>query len=130
MLSAHYACTHCDRSYEPPAGETPEQAFDTAWKAALLQTVRRNLEAHYAAAIEARERLHYQIFTAVYFPEREDQPTMDTLAEHFSITREQVKYAIERVRKRYERLLRQEIRDQVGPDVDVEEEIRKLVGSG
>ena len=40
---------------------------------------------------------------------------------------ERVRYALEQVRKHWERLLRHEVRDQVGPDVDVEEEIRKFL---
>ena len=60
----------------------------------------------------------------------EDRPTLDALAERFGLTRDQVRYAMEQVRKRSERLLRQEVRDQVGADVDLEEEIRKLAAIG
>jgi RNA polymerase sigma-70 factor (ECF subfamily) len=128
FVSIHSLMEDSDRAYEPPDKETPEEAFDRAWKAALLQTVRRNLEAHYAAVIEPEERLRFQIFSALHFVEREeDRPTQEALSERFRLTRDQVRYAIEQVRKRSERLLRQEVRDQVGADVDVEEEIRKLL---
>ena len=130
-MSIHGLMEDSDRAYEPPDRETPEEAFDRDWKVALLQTVRRNLEAHYAVAADPEEQLRFQIFAARHFVEREDdQPTQDALAARFCITRDQVRYAEEQVRKRSERLLRQEIRDQVGADVDVEEEIRKLAGIG
>ena len=54
-------------------------------------------------------------------------PTEQEFAERFGVSHNQVKYALQQVRKRWERLLRQEICDQVGADVDVEEEMRKLV---
>ncbi len=117
-----------DRTYEPPAGETPEDAFDKEWKVALLRTVRDNLGALYAAASDAAERQRFAIFAATHFVERrEDQPTEEALAERFGVSRDQVRYALEQVRKRWERLVRQEVRDQVGADVDVEEEVRKLL---
>ena len=50
FVSIHSLMDDTERSYEPPAGETPDEAFERGWKAALLQTVRRNLEANYAAA--------------------------------------------------------------------------------
>jgi RNA polymerase sigma factor (sigma-70 family) len=127
FVSIHSLMEDSDRAYEPPDKETPEEAFDRDWKAALLQTVRRNLEALYAAALDPKERLRFEIFRALHFVEREeDRPTQEAIAERFGITRDQVCYAVEQVRKRSKRLLRQEIRDQVGPDVDVEDEVRKL----
>lgn len=128
LVSIHDLMCDSDRAYEPPAGETPEDAFDRAWKTGLLQSVRDNLEAHYVALSDAQERQRFEIFAALNFVERdEDRPTLDELAEHFGLTRDRVRYAIDQVRKRSERLLRQEIRDQVGPDVDVEQEMRKLL---
>jgi RNA polymerase sigma-70 factor (ECF subfamily) len=129
FVSIHSLMEDSDRAYEPPDKETPEEAFDRAWKDALLKTVRSNLEDHYAEAIDPEERRRFAIFSALHFVERdEDRPTQEALAERFGISRDQVRYAVELVRKRAERLLRQEIRDQVGTDVDVEEEIGKLVG--
>jgi hypothetical protein len=71
--------------------------------------------------------VRFEIFAALHFVERdEDRPTQEALAERFGISRDQVRYAVEQVRKRFDRLLRQEIREQVGSDVDVEEEIQSL----
>jgi len=65
IVSVHDLMRDSDRSYEPPAGETPDEAFDKAWKTALLRTVRDNLEAHYAAASDATEGQRFEIFAAL-----------------------------------------------------------------
>jgi DNA-directed RNA polymerase specialized sigma24 family protein len=131
FVSIHSLIEDSDRDYEPADSETPDEAFDRAWKVALLQTVCRNLEAHYAAAIDPEEKQRFAIFAALHLPEHdEDPPTQDAVARRYGLTRDQVRYAVEQVKKRYDRLLRQEIRDQVGADVDVEEEIRKLLADG
>jgi hypothetical protein len=127
-VSIHGLPDDADRAYEPPTREMPEEVFDKEWKAARLRTVRDNLAALYAASSGAKERQRFEIFAASHFVERsEDQPTQEALAERFGVSREQVRYALDQVRKRWERLLRQEIRDQVGADVDVDEEICKLL---
>ena len=128
FVSIHSLMDASDRAYEPTASETPEEAFDKGWKAALLQTVRRNLEAHYAAAIDPEERRRFEIFAALNLgDDAENRPTQEAIAERFGLTRDQVRYAVEQVRKRSERLLRQEMRDQVGAETDLEDEIRKLL---
>src|SRR4029450_10918178 len=65
FVSIHVLMDDDDRAYEPTDRQTPEEAFDVAWKSALLQTVRRNLEGHYAAALDAEERRRFAIFAAL-----------------------------------------------------------------
>jgi hypothetical protein len=48
-VSIHSLMDDSDRAFEPPARETPEEAFDKAWKTALLRTVRDNLKVHFGA---------------------------------------------------------------------------------
>jgi hypothetical protein len=128
FVSIHDLIEDSDRAYEPADNETPDEAFDRAWTATLLQTVRRNLESHYAAAIDDKERQRFAIFAALHPAERgKDGPGQKAVAKHFGISRHQVCYAVEQVKKRYDGLLRQELRDQVGADVDVDEEIQKLL---
>jgi hypothetical protein len=128
FVSIHSLMADSDRAYEPPDKETPEEAFDRDRKTALLQMVRRNLEAHYATANDPKERQRFAIFAALHLTEGDaPPPTQEAIAKQFGLTRDQVRHAIEVVKRRYLRLLRQEIRDQVGADVDIEEEIRKLL---
>ena len=55
------------------------------------------------------------------------QPTPEELVARFGVSRDKVRYALERVKKRHERLLRQEVRDQVGSEAEIEQELRELL---
>lgn len=128
LVSIHDLMGDQDRAYQPPAGETPDQAFDRHWKAGVLAAVREGLRAYYAGLGRPQEQRRYEIFAARHFEESNDKPpTEEALAQRFGVSRDQVRYALQEVGKRYERFLRQEVRDQVGPDADVEAELRALL---
>jgi DNA-directed RNA polymerase specialized sigma24 family protein len=117
-----------DRTYQPPARETPEEVFHKQWKADLLAAVRRNLQAIYEGGGKPDKRQPFEIFAAYYFVDRlEDQPTQEALAARFGVSRDQVRYALEVVAKRYRHLLRQELRDQGYSEEELDGEIRKLL---
>ncbi len=117
-----------DRTYEPADQETGEEAFDKQWKDSVLATVRRSLQLYYEGTGKVEDRLRFQIFAAYHFAERaSEQPTQEQLAERFGVTREQVRYALEEVGKRYKRFLRQEIRDQVGSEEEIDQELAALL---
>jgi RNA polymerase sigma-70 factor (ECF subfamily) len=116
-----------DRTYEPAAGETPEEAFDRQWRGDLLAAVRRNLAAHYQGTGDPDDAIRYEIFAAYHFAEREsERPTQEHLEARFQKGRGFVQSALDHVKKRYERLLRQEVRDQVGIEDEIEAELRRL----
>jgi hypothetical protein len=72
--------------------------------------------------------MRYEIFAARHrVDSAADQPTQETLASQFGITREQVRYALDEVTKRYERFVRQELREETGSEEEVELEIRELL---
>jgi DNA-directed RNA polymerase specialized sigma24 family protein len=128
LVSVHSLVQDSDRAYEPPDHETPEEAWHRQWKAELLAAVRRNLCEHYEGLTRPEKLLRYEIFAAAHFVDRlDDQPAQDTLAARFSVTREQVRYALEEVGKRYQRFLRQELRAQVGSEEEIDEEIKRLL---
>jgi hypothetical protein len=116
------------RKYEPATGETPEQAFNRQWKEDLFATVRHNLQTYYDGSGDAEKRAWFPIFAAYDLPERpEDQPSQEELAERFHVSRDAIREALKETKRRYERFIRQEIRDQIGSDEDVEDELRKLL---
>lgn len=116
-----------DRGYEPAAGETPDEAFDRRWRRETLAAVRRNLRAYYEDSTDPEQRRRYEVFAAYYLADREaDRPTREALAGRFGVTVDAVRHALGEVKKRYERLLRQEVRDQVGSEDEVEAELRSL----
>ncbi len=127
FVSVHSLVQDSDRVWEPPAGETPEQAFDRQWKSDVPATVRRSLRDYYHGLNDPAVWVRYQIFEAVHLRETgTEEPTQEALAARFGVTRDQVRYALKEVGARYERLFRQELRDQVGSEADIDEELRDM----
>jgi RNA polymerase sigma-70 factor (ECF subfamily) len=128
FVSLHDLRQDSDLAYEPPVGETPEEAFHKQWKAGVLAAVRRNLQACYDGLGKPDERQRFDVFAAYHFVDRlEDQPTQEALAARFGVSRDQVRYALEVVQKRYRHLLRQELRDLGHSEEELDEEIRELL---
>jgi RNA polymerase sigma factor (sigma-70 family) len=114
-----------DRTWEPPAGQTPEQVFHHRWQLETRATVRCNLEAYYVGVGKPD---CCKIFAAYHFAERsEDQPTQQELARRFNLTRDQVAGILREAKKRYERLLRQELRDQGCPEEELDQDTLDLL---
>jgi RNA polymerase sigma-70 factor (ECF subfamily) len=114
-----------DRSWEPAAGETPEQAFDRAFARALVRAVRQELRTRSAAENLGQE---YDVFTAA-FPEDSltEQVSQQALAERFGKTRDEVRGILDRMKKRCLRLLRNELRDHGGNEDDIQAEATELL---
>jgi len=125
VLSLETLAGTTDRSYDPPAGETPDQAFDRAFARSVVQVVRQELRK--LSEIEKRSEW-YAIFEAAY-PEDIGTPpmTQQALAEHFGKTRDVIRGVLERMKKRCQRLLRNELRDHGGSETDVETEAAELL---
>jgi DNA-directed RNA polymerase specialized sigma24 family protein len=111
-----------ERSFEPPDGETPESIFFRRWAEEVLVNARR-LQRF------CGERGHadwYALFEAAH---GEDEETnRQALAGRFGVTPNQVRHALSQVRQWFRVLLHAEVRDEVGPDADVAEEVRELLG--
>jgi RNA polymerase sigma-70 factor (ECF subfamily) len=117
-----------DRTYEPPARQSPEQAFRMEWKSRVLAAVHASLRAYYKGLDKPKEWRRYEVFAAYHFVDRnEERPTQEALAARFGVSRDEVRYALERVTRRYTRFLRQELRDQVDSEKDVDDEIQWLL---
>lgn len=114
-----------DRSYEPAAGESPEQAFDRAFAQSVIQTVRQELRKR--CEIEKRAD-DYALFAAAV-PEDSGEAVMSqqALAERFGKSRDQVRGILERMKKRARRLLHIELRDHGASEADIEAEAAELL---
>jgi hypothetical protein len=113
-----------DRAWEPPGEETPEELFERQWKADTREAVRRSLEAFYR---ELGQPQSYEIFARCHLAGAEDQQTQEQLAAGFAISRDKVRKVLTEAKKRYERLFRQELRDQGLREEEIEGELRELV---
>lgn len=127
FVSVHTLVQDSDRTWEPPAGETPDEAFEKKWQSDVRAAVLRSLEAFYEGSARDEERQRFAIWSAVHrLRPGEEKPTQEEVAGRFGLTRDQVRYAIADVNRRLDRFLRQELRDQLGLDEDTEVEVRSL----
>jgi RNA polymerase sigma-70 factor (ECF subfamily) len=114
-----------DRAFEPPAGATPEGLFMQKWAAAVMATVQEQLRRLYAGT---DRQVWYELFAAA---RREGEagkaPGQEALARRFGLTRDQVRYALNQVAKRFRRLLLAEVRDQVATEEEIQEEVQDLL---
>jgi hypothetical protein len=111
-----------ERCYEPAAGETPEEAFDRQWAATVWKAVLQQLREH---CVSEGRGAWYDIFMAYHVPEG-NRSSQEALAEQFTVSRDEVRKALEKVPKRFERLLNAELREQGVPQEEIEDEIRDL----
>jgi len=114
-----------ERTYEPPGDETPETIFMKQWAVGLLDKVREQLRQFYQTT---GQPAWYELFATLHFAGQSEQRlSQQDLAERFGLTRDQGRYALEVVEKRFAHLLRREVGEQVGSDAEVGEEIRELL---
>jgi DNA-directed RNA polymerase specialized sigma24 family protein len=113
-----------DVALMPEARATPEEAFNEQWRREVLANTRRSLESYYRGKDES---LSYEVFARYTFVDKANQPSQDELAGKFGMSPESVKTILRKVRRRYQQLIRQEVRDQVGSDEALEEELREFM---
>jgi len=113
-----------DSPYEPAAGETPEQAFDRAFAQAVVRTVRSELKK--TSEIEKRPEW-YEMFAAAHPDDFTEPMSQRDIAGRFGKTRDEVRGVLDRMKKRCQRLLRNELRDHGGAENDVEAEAAELL---
>jgi DNA-directed RNA polymerase specialized sigma24 family protein len=113
-----------ERTYEPPDNRTPEEIFMQQWAQAVIANVQKSLEAWCNG--RGRPDWH-RMFSETYFPEPgKSRITQQNLADRLHLTRDQIRYGLEEVNHQFIELLRAEVADQIGPDGDLDAEIREL----
>lgn len=110
--------------YDPPAGETPDEAFDRAWAQATITTAREYLRVE----CEAQGK---SLWWAVLAARHPDDPTVprarwSELAVKHGVTVDQAQHALKLAEKWLARLIREEVQGQVGGET-AEDEIRELM---
>jgi hypothetical protein len=69
----------------------------------------------------------YRIFCQICFPPPGcPRTSQQTLAEELHLSRDQVRYGLEEVNRRFVELLRAEVAEQIGAEEDLDTEIREL----
>jgi len=108
-------------SREPVDDVTPEQSYEKRWVLTLLEEVLKRLRAEYEA--EGNAVLFGEIHPCLV-GDGESLPQA-VVAEKLGVSESAVKSAVHRMRRRYRKLLRQEIAETVSPG-EVDEELRHL----
>ncbi len=110
---------------EPVAHHDPEQEFDRRWAMALLETVMSRLEREYRAAGKSG------VFATLKGAVDGDSASLTgaEAANALAMSEGAVRVAAHRLRQRYRELLREEIRQTVATDEEVEIELRHLFAS-
>ena len=107
---------------EPCGGLTAEQLYDRQWALTLLGQIMERLENEFVQRGKAKQFQHLSGFIIG----EHSGATYRDVAAKLNITEAAAKMAAHRMRRRYRRLLREEIAQTVdGPD-DVDDEIRNL----
>ena len=105
--------------------QSPDQAFDREWAAALLGSVIQRLEAECAVAGRACQFAELKRFLTM---EKGAVPHAAAAAA-LGIEEGAVRVALHRLRRRYRELLRDEIAQTLSAPCDVNEEMRALLGA-
>lgn len=113
-----------ERKYEPPTNESPETIFMKRWSLTLVDRVRDNVRGECLA--EGREAW-YELFAANAMPDVEAKSSQSALARKFGLSRDQVRYRLEQVRRRFDRSFRIELRCDGCSENEVAAEVRELM---
>jgi len=108
---------------EPPDTETPEKLFERRWAMTLIDGAMDRLRQAFAA--EQKTALFDQL--RGFIVDGADTRTYAQVAAQVGMTEEAVKKAVQRLRRRYQDAIREEIAQTVASPAEVEEELRHLV---
>lgn len=109
---------------EPPDDRTPEQAYERRWALAVLERVERRL----AAELEAAGKSEHHRVLVPYVTGRGKARPYARVAEELDTTEAAVKVAVSRLRRRFGRLLREEIGETVA-EPEIDDELRHLLAA-
>jgi RNA polymerase sigma-70 factor (ECF subfamily) len=108
--------------HAPAADDTPERVFERAWAARVLERAHARLAEEQARA--GREA-HWRALAA-YLAVDDQRGHCAGLASALGISESAVRVALHRLRRRFGELVRDEVRETVGPG-EVEDEVLQLM---
>jgi RNA polymerase sigma-70 factor (ECF subfamily) len=112
-----------EQTFDPVADETPEDAFNRQWAQDVWQTVLNRLRDHYSDDEEGR--IQYEIFLA-HWTASDEAPSAAELGAIYNRPCETVYQYQRTMKNRFARLLNIEVSERIGPEADLEDELREL----
>jgi len=116
-------------TFEPRAGETPEDVFNRAWATEFIERVVRVFERECRAT---NKTAHYELLQArIIRPALEGAPvpSLRSLAQQMGLAEKQASNCLLAARRVFQRLLRQEVLLHVSSENEATAEIRELFGA-
>ena len=107
-----------------PGARTPDQALDDAWRAELLAQALERLEQELTAS---GRRAYFEVFRD-YFLTEDDAPDYASLAQRHGISTTDVSNWLGYAKRRYRECLRALVRETVGREDELREELAWLFG--
>jgi RNA polymerase sigma-70 factor (ECF subfamily) len=104
---------------------TPESVFERRWAASLLEHVMVRLHTEFAAAGKSAQLESLSAF----LNQDADDTHYEELANRTGMSSGALRMAVHRMRRKYRRLLREEIAETVGTPEEVDDEIRFLLSA-
>jgi RNA polymerase sigma factor (sigma-70 family) len=101
---------------------TPEAAYEQAWAESVLSRALERLE----RSLRRTDRDRYPLLRA-FLTGREPSEPYSRLAERWGVAESSVRVAVHGLRKRFGHVLREEVRQTVKDDADVDDELRHLL---
>ena len=124
LVSVSVLLAEFDRTFEPADNRTPEQIFMQQWARSVIAHVQQCLETW---CCHRGRPDWYRIFCQVYLPSPgSPRISQQAMADQLHLSRDQVRYGLEEVNRRFVELLRAEVAEQIGSEEDLETEIREL----
>jgi len=107
---------------EPATGLTPERQFERAWAGAVLARAQARLAEEQEQAGKSAQWLALE----PHLSNTDERGHGSDLAQRLGISENAVRVALHRLRRRFGELVRDEVRETVGPG-EVEDEVRQLL---
>ena len=104
---------------------TPDRSYERQWAHSVLENVRSKLRSEFVESgrTDVFDALH------VYLSGERDEAPYHLVAEQMLMSVDAVKKTVERMRRRFGQLLREEIAQTVQDPSEIEDELRFLRGS-
>lgn len=122
LLSIDFTAAENQYALEPAYSLSPEKLFDKSWALTVLERTMSRLKAELTAQNKQDLFDHLKIYLT---SEKDSIPYREKAAE-MNLTEGNVRTAVHRLRRRYRKLLRDEIAQTVTADNQVDEEIDDL----
>lgn len=115
--------TDDDRTFEPPSSETPEAVFFRLWACSLVAHVRNDVK---LACDQTGQSAWFEMFEIHSGTAETPAMSMAQLAKQFGLTRDQVRYRLDRIHSHFATAFRAELHRDGCAESEIDAELHNL----